>query len=54
MDSYYMGMSDIYAEVDGRRMESMQIPLSNAELNLYLKTQAGVQTALGKYLNVSF
>lgn len=52
MDSYYLTMSSVYAEVDGRRYESMDIPISNPELSTYLKTQAGLQTALGKYIDV--
>ena len=45
-------MSSVYAEVDGRRYESMDIPLSNPGLSTYLKTEAGLQTALGKYVDL--
>ncbi len=47
-----MTMSSVYAEVDGRRYESMDIPLSNPDLSTYLKTEAGLQTALGKYIDL--
>ena len=52
MDSYYLTMADVYCEVDGRRYESMAIPLSNPELSTYLKTQSGLLTALGKYIDL--
>lgn len=52
MDSYYFPMSSVYAEVDGRRYESMDIPLSDPALSTYLKTSAGLQTALGKYVDL--
>ena len=38
LDSYYLTMSSVYAEVDSVRYESMDIPLSNPELSTYLKT----------------
>ena len=47
-----MTMSSVYAEVDSRRYESMDIPISNPELSTYLKTQAGLETALGKYIQL--
>lgn len=52
LDSYYLTMSSVYAEVDGRRYESMDIPISNPELSTYLKTESGLQTALGKYVDI--
>lgn len=39
IDSYYIPMSSVYAEVDSRRYESLDIPLSNPSFNTYLKTQ---------------
>jgi hypothetical protein len=52
MDSYYLTMSSVYAEIDGKRYESMDIPLSQSSLSTYLKTSAGLQTALGKYIRL--
>jgi hypothetical protein len=52
LDSYYLTMSSVYAEVDGRRYESMDIPITAPGLSTYLKTEAGLQTALGKYVDL--
>ncbi len=46
-------MSAVYAEVDGKRYESMDIPLASNWMSTYLKTQAGLQTSLGKFIDLN-
>lgn len=52
LDSYYLNLSQIYAEVDGKRYAAMDLNLSNPALSTYLVTQAGLQTTLGKYVDL--
>ena len=53
MDSMYLNLAQIYAECgNGKRYQAMDLNLSSPQLSTYLVTQAGLQTAFGKFLNL--
>jgi hypothetical protein len=52
LDSYYVNMQDIYVQVNNKRYNTNAIPISNPGLSTYLVTQAGIETAFGKFLNI--
>ena len=45
-------MQDIYVQVNNKRYNTNAIPISNPGLSTYLVTQAGIETAFGKFLNI--
>lgn len=55
MDSYMINLSSYYIDSgDGRRWETNDLPIANPQYSTYLRTMDGLQTALGRYIDLEF
>lgn len=54
MDSYYIQLQDVFAQINNKRYSVNPIPISSPALSTYLVTQSGLESAFGSHLNVSF